>query len=356
MYYAVIMAGGSGTRLWPLSLKKCPKQALQLVGGRTMLGHAVDRILPLFGSERIVVVTRDEHRAVLAEKTPELPLQSFILEPAGRGTAPAIGLAAIHLRKKDPEAIMVVLTADHFIRDTIRFREVLAAAAKAAAKGHLVTLGINPSSPSTGFGYIKQGESLDAADDFPVFNVEKFVEKPDQEKAGAMVKSGDYSWNSGMFIWRVDRILEEFRRQMPDFYAQLTKVESALGTTGYEKVIRDIWPKVAKETIDYGIMEGAKDVVVIPVDIGWTDVGSWGSLFELLSTDKNGNTVVGPHLGIDTHNSLVFGGKRLIATIGVQDLVIVDTENAVLVCPREREQEVKEIVERLGKEGMGQWL
>lgn len=356
MYYAVIMAGGSGTRLWPLSLKKCPKQALSLVGERTMLGHAVDRILPLFGAERIVVVTRDEHRAILAETTPELPLQSFVLEPAGRGTAPAIGLAAIHLRKKDPDAVMVVLTADHFIKDTVRFREVLFAAAKVAAKGHLVTLGIKPSSPSTGFGYIKQGKSLVAADGLPVFSVEKFVEKPDQEKATAMVKTGDYSWNSGMFIWRVDRILEEFKRQMPEFYAQLTKVEAALGTAAYDKVIGEIWPKVAKETIDYGIMEGAKDVAVIPVDIGWTDVGSWGSLFELLSTDKNGNTVVGPHLGIDTHNSLVFGGKRLIATIGVKDLVIVDTENAVLVCPREREQEVKEIVERLGKEGMGQWL
>lgn len=356
MYYAVIMAGGSGTRLWPLSLKKCPKQALNLVGERTMLGHAVDRILPLFGPERIIVVTRDEHCAVLAEKTPELPLKSFVLEPAGRGTAPAIGLAAIHLRKKDPDAIMVVLTADHFIKDTVRFREVLSAAAMVAAKGHLVTLGIKPPTASTGFGYIKQGKSIEAADGLPVFAVEKFVEKPDQEKATAMVKSGDYSWNSGMFIWRVDRILEEFKRQMPDFHAQLTMVENALGTSGYEKVIGDIWPGVAKETIDYGIMEGAKDVAVIPVDIGWTDVGSWGSLFDVLSTDADGNTAVGPHLSIDTHNSLLFGGKRLIATIGVKDLVIVDTENALLVCPRDREQEVKEIVERLGKQGMGQWL
>jgi mannose-1-phosphate guanylyltransferase len=356
MYYAVIMAGGSGTRLWPLSLKKCPKQALTIVGERTMLGHAVDRIIPLFGAERIIVVTRDEHRAILAEKTSELPLQSFILEPAGRGTAPAIGLAAIHLRKKDPDAVMVVLTADHFIKDTVRFRQVLTAAAKVAAQGRLVTLGIKPSSPSTGFGYIKQGKSLDAADGLPVFSVEKFVEKPDQEKATAMVQSGDFSWNSGMFIWRVDRILEEFKRQMPVFYAQLTKVEATLGTPAYDSTINKIWPEVAKETIDYGIMEGAEDVAVIPVDIGWTDVGSWGSLFELLPTDKCGNAVVGPNMMIDTHNSLLFGGKRLIATIGVNDLIVVDTGNAVLVCPREREQDVKAMVELLGKEGMGQWL
>jgi Mannose-1-phosphate guanylyltransferase len=350
------MAGGSGTRLWPLSRKKSPKQALKLIGERTMLNHAVDRITALFGPERIVVVTRDEHRSILSEQTPELPVQNFILEPMGRGTGPAIGLAAIHLRKKDPDAVMAVLTADHFIANTARFRQALTSAAKIAAEGHLVTLGIKPSSASTGFGYIKQGKSLDTVEGFPVFSVERFIEKPDQEKATAMVKSGDYSWNSGMFIWRVDRILEEFKRQMPDFYAQLSQVGAALGTADYEATIQRVWPQVAKETIDYGIMEGARNVAVIPVDIGWTDVGSWGSLFELLSTDEQGNTIVGPHLGIDTHGSLIFGKKRLIATIGLKDMIIVDTDDAVLVCPREREQEVRDIVDRLGKNGLNDWL
>ncbi|MGB7566353.1 MAG: mannose-1-phosphate guanylyltransferase [Chitinivibrionales bacterium] len=355
MYHAVIMAGGSGTRLWPLSRKKSPKQALKLIGERTMLNHAVDRITALFGPGRIVVVTRDEHYQVLSGQTPELPPDNFILEPIGRGTGPAIGLAAIHLRKKDPDATMAVLTADHFIEDTARFRQALAFAAKVAANGHLVTLGIKPSSASTGFGYIKQGKNFATVDDFPVFGVERFIEKPDQETATSMVKSGDYAWNSGMFIWRVDRILEEFKRQMPDFYAQLSLVEAALGTPDYQATINRVWPQVAKETIDYGIMEGAKDVAVIPVDIGWSDVGSWGSLFELLSTDKNGNIIVGSHVGIDTRGSLVFGKKRLIATIGLKDMIVVDTEDAVLVCPKDREQEVRDIVERLGKDGLDAW-
>ena len=355
MYHAVIMAGGSGTRLWPLSRKKSPKQALKLIGERTMLNHAVDRIMALFGPERIVVVTRDEHYQVLSGQAPELPPDNFILEPMGRGTGPAIGLAAIHLRKKDPDATMAVLTADHFIADTARFRQALASASKVAANGHLVTLGIKPSSASTGFGYIKQGKSLSTVEDFPVFGVERFIEKPDRETATAMVKSGDYAWNSGMFIWRVDRILEEFKRQMPDFYAQLSQVEAALGTPDYQATIRRVWPQAAKETIDYGIMEGAKDVAVIPVDIGWSDVGSWGSLFELLPTDKNGNIIVGPHAGIDTRGSLLFGKKRLIATIGLKDMIVVDTEDAVLVCPKDREQEVRDIVERLGKDGLDAW-
>jgi mannose-1-phosphate guanylyltransferase len=358
MFYAVIMAGGSGTRLWPMSRKKSPKQALTLVGDRTMLNHAVDRIVPLFGAQRIVVVTRNEHRRILAGQTPELPAGNFIVEPEGRGTAPAIGLAAIHLRRRqDPKAVMAVLTADHFISNKDRFRLALGAAARVADNGPLVTLGIKPSSPSTGFGYIKQGKRLKETDGFPVFDVEKFIEKPDLTTATTMVKSGNFSWNSGMFIWRVDRILEEFKRQMPTFYAQLMEVDAALGTPAYEKTIGRIWPLVKKETIDYGIMEGAKNVAVMPVDIGWTDVGSWASLFELLSTDANGNAVVGEHLGIDTGTTLVFGGgKRLIATIGIKDMIIVDTDDAVLVCPVDREQEVRDIVGRLGKNGLEKWL
>jgi mannose-1-phosphate guanylyltransferase len=356
MFYAVIMAGGSGTRLWPLSRKKCPKQALTLIGDRSMLNHAVDRIVPLFGAGRIVVVTRDEHRPMLAGQTPELPAKNFIVEPEGRGTAPAIGLAAIHLRRQDPKAIMAVLTADHFISIQDRFRQVLSAAARVAEDGHMVTLGIKPSSPSTGFGYIKQGKSLKETDGFPVFSVEKFIEKPDLPTATTMVETGEYSWNSGMFIWRIDRILEEFKRQMPAFYAQLMEVDAALGTPGYDAVMSRVWPKVKKETIDYGIMEGAENVAVIPVDIGWTDVGSWASLFELLSRDANGNTVVGEHLGIGTANTLVFGKKRLIATIGVKDMIIVDTDDAVLVCPIDHEQKVRDIVDRLKKDGLEKWL
>lgn len=348
-FYALIMAGGVGTRLWPFSRRDRPKQSLHLVGERTMFEHAVDRIAPLFQPERIFVVTGAEQVASLAAQAPELPEENFIVEPEGRGTAPAIGLGAIHLLQQDPEAVMAVLTADHFITDVTRFRQSLTAAAQVAGDGRLVTLGITPSTPSTGYGYIKQGESLDTVNGFPVFCAERFTEKPSPETALRMVESGEYSWNSGMFVWRVDSVMAEFQHQMGEFYVQLADVQAALGTPGYEPTLERVWPQVAKQTIDYGVMEGAENVAVIPVDIGWSDVGSWASLLELLEADKAGNIIVGPHLGIDTRDTLIFGksGKRLIATIGLEGLVIVDTEDALLVCTREREQEVRALVRQL---------
>ncbi len=356
MYYAVIIAGGSGTRLWPLSRRSRSKQSLKLVGERSMFQHAVDRLTPLFQPEQIFVVTREDQSGLLASQVPELPMSNFINEPVGRGTAPAIGLAAIHIRQRDPQAIMAVLTADHYIRDTEKFRQVLEAAKSAAAEGHLVTLGIKPVCASTGFGYIKQGQSLGMMRDFPVFRVERFTEKPTLEVAQHMLASGDFSWNSGMFVWRVDRILAEFQNQMPDLYAQLMEVEAGFGSLDAKGLLVKVWKRVDEQTIDYGVMEHAREVVVIPVDIGWTDVGSWASLAELLPTDQDGNIFVGPYKEIDTHNTLVFGGTRLVATIGVQNIVIVDSEDAVLVCAKNREQEVRQMVELLKANGENHWL
>ena len=350
MYYAVIMAGGSGTRLWPLSRRNHPKQVLKLVGERTMFQYAVERIRSIFPAERIRVVTLAKHAPILMEQVPGLPAMNFILEPEGCGTAPAIGLAAIHIADRDPDACMVILTADHFITKTQRFCDVLAAAEK-IAEGRLVTLGIQPSNASTGFGYIHQGDLAGEQNGFPFFAVERFTEKPDPDSARKMVDSGEYSWNSGMFVWQVSRILKEFQRQMPEFHAQLMEVKSALGTPDYLPIIERVWPQVRKETIDYGIMEGAHNVVVMPVDIGWTDIGSWGSLFDLLPADADGNVFVVPHIGIDAKNTLVFGDKRLVAVMGVHDLVIVDTQDVVMVCSREREQDVKALVEYLEQTG-----
>jgi len=354
--YALIMAGGAGTRLWPLSRQRSPKQALRLVGERTMFQHSVDRVAELLPPERIFVATGAEQVAVLAEQAPELPFGNFIVEPSGRGTAPCIGLGALHLRRKDPAAVMAVVTADHYIQDAARFRQALAAAQQVAQAGHLVTLGITPSAPATGYGYIEQGEPLATVDGFPVFRVDRFTEKPDLDTAIRMVESGRYSWNSGMFIWRVDRIMEEFERQMPGFARQLAQIDAALGGADAQATLERIWSQVSKQTIDYGVMEHARDVAVIPVDIGWSDVGSWASVAELWPADGDGNVVNGPHIGVDTRDTLVFGGQRLIATIGVEGLIIVDTGDALLVCQRGREQEVREIVNRLKTEGRQEYL
>ena len=307
---------------------------------------------------RVFVVTRTQHAQILMEQIPELPAGNFILEPEGRGTAPAIGLAAIHLKDRDQNAVMAVLTADHFIADTGEFCQVLGAAESVATDGSLVTLGIQPSSASTGFGYIQQGSALGERCGFKFFAVQRFTEKPDPTSADQMVKSSDYSWNSGMFVWQVDRIVEECRRQMPEFYAQLADVEAVMGTPGYEPTLKRVWPRVTKQTIDYGVIEGAENVAVIPIDIGWSDVGSWASLPELLPSDEVGNVAVGQHVEIDTRDTLVCAGNgnRLIATIGVEGLVIVDTEDALLVCAKEREQDVRAMVKRLEEMECGEWL
>jgi mannose-1-phosphate guanylyltransferase len=359
MYHALIMAGGTGTRLWPFSRRSHPKQALKLVGAQTMMQYAVGRLAPLFPPDRILVVTRSEHVPVLSAQVPELPADNFVVEPQARGTAAAIGLGAVHLHRRDPDAVMAVLTADHFIRDTERFRQALAASARVAEDGYLVTLGIKPSSPATEYGYIRQSDVLSEADDFTVFRAVQFIEKPDQETANWMLASGEYTWNSGMFIWRAERILEEFQRHLPVLYEQLVQVESALGTPESAAKLNQIWPQIAEQTIDYAVMERADRVAVIPVDIGWADVGSWSSLVDLLPADEAGNIVgAGTHVGIDTHHTLVMSDsdKRVIATIGVEDMVIVAMGDAFLVCSQGYEQEVREVVDWLKTHELHHWL
>lgn len=351
MLYAVIMAGGSGTRLWPLSRQHEPKQALKLIGNRTMFQHAVDRLAPLFPPERILVVTNAQVAEILRPQAPALPAENFILEPSGRDSAPAAGLAAVHLRQRDPDATMVMLTADHYIVDTGQFRAALAAADHVAADGVIVTLGIQPTHPSTAFGYIKLGASEIMVDGFRVYRSGGFTEKPDPKTAARFLEEGRYVWNSGMFIWRTDRLLAEFAAQLPDVHAQLMRIAGALGTPAANQVLADAWPNIRKISIDYGIMEHADRVSVIPVDIGWSDIGSWGALLDVLTGDAHGNVADGELLALDTQGCYVRSGGRLVATIGLRDLVIVDTPDALLVCPRNRAEEVKELVARLAAEG-----
>ncbi len=356
-FYALIMAGGSGTRLWPLSRQNQPKQAIELIDHRTMFQHAVDRLDTLLPPERVLVVTAREHVEALAAQVPSVPPENFIIEPMARGTAGAIGLAALHLQRRDPEAAMAVLTADHYIRDVDKFRRVLSVAVRAAREGHIVTLGIEPSFPSTGFGYIRRRERMQRIDGFDLYAVDAFVEKPDAARAAEFLATGLYSWNSGMFIWQISRIMAEFARQMPGFYAQLQTIGAALDTSREAEVLAEVWPQVRRETIDYGIMEGADDVIVIPVDIGWADIGDWAAVYQLHCPDEAGNVVIGTdHVGVETRASFIHGRQKLIATVGLKDVIVIDTDDVVLICARDRAQDVKLIVEQLKREGRVEYL
>ncbi len=345
--YAFIMAGGVGTRLWPRSRTSTPKQFLDLLSDETMLQDAYQRLQPVIPAENILIGTGAAYVATVQEQLPGLPANNIVVEPSGRGTAPAIGLGAMHIYRRDPDAVMVVVTADHYIGQIARFQRVLRAATQVAHDGHLVTLGITPSFPSTGYGYIRRGELLTTVDGFTVYHARRFTEKPDASLAQAFLSSGLYSWNSGMFIWQVKSIMAEFERQMPEFYAQLDEIGRAVDTPRGSATLQRVWPGVEKQTIDYGIMERALDVAVIPVHIGWNDIGSWSTLMELLDADKNGNVVIGDHITLETRNTLIYSAKKLVATIGVQNLIIVETDDALLICPQDRAEQVRKVVDIL---------
>jgi mannose-1-phosphate guanylyltransferase len=358
--YAVIMAGGGGTRLWPVSRKKQPKHIQPLLGEETLFQSTVARLDGLVPPERILVVTTEAQADELKRQAPGVPAANFLNEPEPRGTAAVVGLAAAALAKRDPDAVMLVLPSDHFIRNRALFHMVMRAAVHVARKRYLVTLGITPTFPSTGYGYIQRGESVPENFDYPVYRVLRFTEKPDEGRAREMLARGDHSWNSGMFVWRVDRILGEFARQMPALKAALDRIGAAWGGSEQEAVLGSEWPRLEPETIDYGIMEKAENVAVLPAGgLEWSDVGSWDALFDVLLPDPDGNVIVNEseHLPLDTHNTLVYStGKKLIATIGVDDLVVIDTGDALLVCHRDQAQQVKQVIENLKKMGKEEYL
>lgn len=345
--YALVLAGGSGTRLWPHSRSAQPKQFLSIAGERTMLQETVDRTLPIIPPERVYVATNAAYAGLVMEQLPDVPRDQILIEPSGRGTAPCIGLAALHLRRRDPDAIMAVLSADHRVEQADRFCTALAVGAEMAQQGALVTLGIQPTAPSTGYGYIRRGEALLQDGPHAVFRVRAFAEKPDAERARSYLASGDYFWNAGMFVWRTDRILHELAQHRPALAQQLDQIDAALGTPEQHQVLEQVWAGIENIAIDVAVMEQTRQAAVIPADLGWSDVGDWDSLAETLPKDVHGNAVVGNYIGVDTHNSLIYGNGRVVATIGVQDLVIVDTHDAILICSRERAQDVKAMVAKL---------
>ncbi len=348
--YAVIMAGGGGTRLWPISRKKHPKHVLPLLGERTLFQSALDRLEGFIPVERILVVTTSGQAEELGKQAPQLSQTNFLIEPQPRGTASVIGWAASVLAKRDPEAVMLVLTSDHYIRNNDLFRLVMRVAVQVARKDYLVTLGITPTFPATGYGYIKRGAVLPEQFDYPVYRVLQFIEKPDEAKARVLLARGEASWNSGMFIWRVDRILDEFARQMPELKGTLDRIGAARDASEQQAILLSEWSRLKSETIDYGIMEHAANVAVLPAGgLEWSDVGSWDSLFDVLIPDENGNVVVNSeYMPLETRDSLIYSTeKKLVVTIGVNDLIVIDSSDALLVCKRDQAQQVRQVIENL---------
>jgi mannose-1-phosphate guanylyltransferase len=352
----LILAGGFGTRLWPSSREHTPKHLLPLAGENSLLRETYLRVAPIVAPEQVYVATAASHADQVRAQLPELPHENIIVEPVGKGTAPCIGLAALQMKRRNPEGVMASLHADHVILNPEGFRAALKSAAVLAEKGYIATLGITPRWAETGFGYIEAGQPLEDTGVAGAYRAIRFTEKPDAETARKFVTSGRFFWNSGIFVWRIARILEDIRVLLPELHSALAEIDRAAGTLDAQAVLERVWPQIRSVTIDVGIMEKAQGVAVIPISVGWNDVGSWKAVADVMTADVDGNTVVGEHLGLDTTGTLVLGGKRLIATIGLKDMVIVDTGDVVLVCPKDRAQDVKMLVEQLRSQNRKQYL
>ena len=362
-YFAVIMAGGGGTRLWPLSRRGRPKQMLRIFGEQTLFEVSVERLVPVMDHNRIFVVTVDDQAKVLAKQVEALPDDHFILEPSPRGTASVVGLAAIKLQRLNPDCVIAILTADHYIADEEKFQELLQAARELALEGDLVTLGITPRYPDTGYGYIHRGQKRGVFNGFEAYCVQSFKEKPDVELAQEYVASGEYAWNSGMFVWKAESILKEIERQMPELFKGLQEIEGVLGTDAEAETIDRVWSILESQTVDFGIMEGARNVSVMPADdLGWCDVGGWARMFEVKEVDQNGNMIQAKNsLVVDAENTLLYQDEnaatnRLIVALGTDNLIVVDMEDVILVCPKDKAEGVREVVRLLKEKGLEHYL
>ena len=343
---ALIMAGGKGERFWPKSRTRLPKQFLSLTGdGKTMIQLTVERISGLVAIEDVYVATNRAYKELVCQQLPGIPEQNILLEPVGRNTAPCIGLGAVHIAKKYEDAIMLVLPSDHLIKFTKMYQTTLRDACRVAEEGtNLVTIGIMPDYPETGYGYIK----FDAKEpEGRAYRVDRFVEKPSLEAAKEYLAAEEYLWNSGQFIWKVSSILKNMKQYMPDTYSRLLRIQEAIGTPEQEMVLDKEFREMESQSIDYGIMEKAKDIFILPGAFGWDDVGSWLAVGRIKKTNELGNVVDGNIITVNTKNCIIQGGRKLIAAVGLRDLIIVDTEDATLICEKDYTGDIKTVLENL---------
>ncbi len=357
--YIVIMAGGSGTRFWPRSRATLPKQMLNLFGKQTMLQLTYNRIKDIVNNNQILVITNKELKEGIIKQLPDIPVENIIAEPFGRNTAPCIALATAIIQKRDGEnETMIVLPADHLIRETDKFKDcILAAAQYAPEQGCLITVGIKPTYPETGYGYIQKDKKISERLYRPIYKVKTFAEKPDAEIALRFIECGDFLWNSGMFIWTVSAINKAMEEFQPELAESFIKILSKIDSPKMDDAVYDVYSKIKSVSIDYGVMEMATKVCVIEADFNWNDVGSWEAVYNLSEKDHENNVIEAfKNVSLDSKNNYIFSSKKIVATIGIEDLVVVDTDDALLICKKEESQKVKNLVEIIRRNGLEKYL
>lgn len=355
---SLIMAGGKGERFWPKSRTNLPKQFLNISGNKSMIQQAVARLERLMSIDHVFIVTNEMYAELIRMQIPHLQQENILIEPVGRNTAPCIGFAAVQIERKFPDSTMIVLPSDHIIKDEDEFLRSLQVATEVAARNeNIVTLGITPLYPETGYGYMESMEEYERIDGLDVHRVRRFVEKPSLDNAERYIQTGRFYWNSGIFVWKTRTILNNINKYLPAVYDILSTIQLALGQPDEETVIKSEFVKMPEESIDYGIMEKVDDIYVIPCRLGWDDVGSWTALDRINERDEHGNVTIGNTLVLDTKRSIIESNNhKLIATLGIEDLIIIDTDDVTLICKKDKAQEVKRLLKELRSQQLEEYL
>lgn len=359
MLYPIIMAGGQGTRLWPISRKTSPKQVRPFLDGKTLLHKTYLRLLKGVPAENIYLSTAKSIFPEARKEVPDLPEGNIILEPARRDTAAALGLALFKIYKRDPEGTFVYINSDNFVKDEMEYVRILKLGEEIVEKYPEKTLlaGVRPMYPETGYGYIRAGKEFARFDGAAVYEAEKFVEKPDLETAAKFLESGDYFWNPTLIIGRVDNFIGLYKKYLPEMYEKLKEIAGYFDTPKEEWVMERVFPEITPVSIDYGILEKEREMLVLPADFGWMDIGHWRAIWEIFAEGEADNVAVGHHIHIGSAGNLIYSaGKKLVATVGLQNMLIVETDDAIMICPKDRAQDVKKIVQKLEDDGFAEYL